>query len=245
MTSNQRTPQPPPFKNLARELRLPLELAHCGLAYLRRGGADHQGDGHPVMVLPGFFADDRMLAPLADTIRAAGYDAHTWGLGRNRGIRPGLRAALAQRLAGIATDRPATLVGWSLGGVFARELARSQPDRVRHVITLGSPIRGHPASNNLNTLFKLTTGRDSRVDVDWASVDARAVPPPGVPCTAIHSKSDGIVHWECSTELESPLTRNVAVQSSHFGLPYNPDVQRVVLACLAAPPGMRVKTPSD
>lgn len=244
MTNNRPAATPPPISNLLRELRLPVELARCGLWSAGQSKNLPQGDGHPVMVLPGFFADDKMLAPLVNSILSAGYAAQTWGLGRNRGVRRGLREALARRLNTISREQPATLVGWSLGGVFARELARAAPDRVRHVVTLGSPIRGHPASNNLNTLFRLATGKDSRNNVDWAAVDARAAPPTGVPCTAIHSKTDGIVHWECSTEPASGLTRNIEVKSSHFGLPYNPAVIRVVVDALANPPGARNRTRS-
>ena len=236
MNPNRPKPVHPPLSHLAKELRLPVELAWCGLNSMRSDIARPQGDGHPVMVLPGFFADDAMVTPLVRAIRRAGYDANSWGLGRNRGIRRGLREALATRLHAVSTNSPVSLVGWSLGGVFARELARAHPQRVRHVVTLGSPIRGHPASNNLNTLFKLATGRDSFDHVDWDAVDARAAPPPGVPCTAIHSKTDGIVHWECSTEPATPLTRNIEVRSSHFGLPYNPNAVNAVLESLAGPP---------
>ena len=236
MTNKRPPPTPPGFRNLLLELRLPLELAQFGARAALGGWRSASGDGHPVMVLPGFFANDAAVTPLVNAIRRSAYDAQTWGLGRNRGIRKGLRQALATRLHEVAAQQPATLVGWSLGGVFARELARAHPERVRHVITLGSPIRGHPASNNLNTLFKWATGKDSRLNVDWAAVDARAEPPPGVPCTAIHSKTDGIVHWTCSTEADRPLTRNVEVQSSHFGLPYNPSVVNEVIDCLARPP---------
>lgn len=244
MTNIRPPATPPPFSYLLRELRLPLELMRCGMWSAGRTTGPPQGDGHPVMMLPGFLADDLMMAPLVRSIEHAGYAAQAWGLGRNRGIRRGLREALANRLKALSNQQPATLVGWSLGGVFARELARAHPGRARHVITLGSPIRGHPASNNLNTLFKLATGRDSREQVDWEAIDARAAPPPGVPCTAIHSKTDGIVHWECSTEPASPATRNIEVRSSHFGLPYNPTVIQVVIDALANPPGAGNRTRS-
>ena len=237
MNFTRPTPKPPPTWQLALELRLLPELAQCMARSVDATPPAPQGDGHSVMVLPGFFADDSMLQPLVSHLRRAGYNACTWGLGRNRGIRRGLRHDLARQLDNVAKSGAVSLVGWSLGGVFARELARAAPNKVRHVITLGSPIRGHPASNNLNTLFKWVTGKDGRSNVDWDAVDARALPPPGVPCTAIHSKSDGIVAWECSTEQASPLTRNIEVRSSHFGLPYKPSVMNVITQALAQPPG--------
>lgn len=234
---NKPARNPPGLLSLLREVRLPLELV--AMARSRNPGAKlPQGDGHPVIVLPGFYASDRTITPLVRRLSAMGYDASGWGLGRNAGIRPGLRDALSDMLERRTAHEPASLIGWSLGGVFARELAKAQPARVRQVITLGSPFAGHPASNNLNTLFKLVTGKDGARDIDWDKVRQRAEPPP-VPCTAIHSKSDGIVAWECSVEPDAPHTRNIEVSSSHFGLPFNPAVLAHLADLLAEPPPRR------
>lgn len=228
------SPNPPGLMSLLREIRLPLELTAMSLDRSAVARLP-QGDGHPVVVLPGFFADDWTTRPLVRRLAAMGYDASGWRQGRNTGIRPGLRDALSVMLEQRAAQAPASLIGWSLGGVFARELAKAQPERVRQVITLGSPFAGHPASNNLNTFFKLVTGKDGARDIDWDKVRQRAEPPP-VPCTAIHSKSDGIVAWECSVEPDAPNTRNIEVESSHFGLPFNRAVLAQLAELLAAPP---------
>ena len=224
---------PPGALAVLGEARLPVELASLLLA----GPAEPelpQGDGHPVVVIPGFYATGTTVSPLVKRLRRLGYAAQDWGLGRNTGIRAGLRESLAAMLVQRARSQPASLIGWSLGGVFARELAKAQPQRVRQVITMGSPFTGHPASNNLNTLFKLGPGKDGARDIDGDQVRQRAEPPP-VPCASIYSKSDGIVAWQCSIEPDTPLTRNIEVSSSHFGLPFNRKVLEVIAQLLAQP----------
>jgi pimeloyl-ACP methyl ester carboxylesterase len=121
-------------------------------------------------------------------------------------------------------DSTVTLIGWSLGGVFARELARRQPDRVRAVITLGSPFNVSPSANNVDSLFR-RANPDFRPDLEGF---ARRIAPPPVPCIAIHSKSDGIVAWQCSQEEAADNTENIEVFSSHFGMGFNPLVLREI-----------------
>ena len=124
-----------------------------------------------------------------------------------------------------------TLVGWSLGGVFAREMARHQPQLVRRVITLGSPINGHPDANNMVALFRLANrGKPVKTDLDGF---ARRIQPPPVPCTAIYTRSDGIVAWRASVEDAALNTENVEVRGSHMGLPFNSAVIRVIVERLA------------
>ena len=104
------------------------------------------GDGHPVLVFPGLAASDISTAPMRAFLRTRGYAAYGWDLGRNRGLRPGLRNRNMLRLKEIRErhGRKVSLIGWSLGGIFAREVAKEVPDDVRLVITLGSPFKGHP-----------------------------------------------------------------------------------------------------
>jgi pimeloyl-ACP methyl ester carboxylesterase len=193
-----------------------------------------RGDGHPVLVLPGFMASDFSTQPMRRVLSRLGYDAHGWGLGRNSGASGAIRDGMRARLEALhaAAGRKVSLIGWSLGGVYARELARHAPQLVRRVITLGSPINGHPHANNADALYQRVNGRNP--PVDWEAFNRRRVPP-NVPCTAVYSKTDGIVAWRCSLEDVAPNTENVEVQGSHLGLGVNPQVLRIVAERLARP----------
>ena len=194
-----------------------------------------RGDGHGVLVIPGFGASDLSTRAMRRVLERLGYDVHGWGQGRNLGMRAHIRERLRQRLDELhrSHGRKVSLIGWSLGGVFVRELARHQPERVRRVITLGSPINGHPQSNNVDALYRWVN-RGVGAKLDWEAFQRRRVPP-GVPCTAIYSRSDGIVHWRCCLEEPAPNTENVEVRASHFGLAVNKQVLRVVAERLARP----------
>ena len=192
-----------------------------------------RGDGHAVLVLPGFGASDRSTEPLRRALGRLGYAAHGWDLGRNLGLRRSLRGAMDARLEALFREHGrVSLVGWSLGGVYARELARAAPERVRRVITLGSPFNHHPRANNADRLYRMINGGDT--GIDWEGFHRRRVPPP-VPCTAVYSKSDGIVHWRCSMEDAAPHTENVEVRGSHLGLGVNVQVLRVIAERIARP----------
>lgn len=193
-----------------------------------------RGDGHAVWVLPGFGASDHSTQPLRRALARLGYDARGWGQGRNLGMRRSLRAQLDARVDALfRAHGRLSLIGWSLGGVYARELARSAPQRVRRVITLGSPFNHHPRANNADRLYRLINGGDT--GIDWEGFHRRRTPPP-VPCTAIYSKTDGIVHWRCSMEEAAPHTENVEVQGSHLGLGVNVQVLHAIAERLARTP---------
>ncbi|MFT4045961.1 MAG: alpha/beta fold hydrolase [Solimonas sp.] len=214
------------------EGRLGLELAALAFNFGRLLRELPRGRGQPVMVLPGFGMSDRAIAPLLTLLARLGYASHGWGQGRNLGMRRGVKDALAERLRALhARHGPVTLVGWSLGGVFVREMARHQPQLVRRVITLGSPINGHPDANNMVTLFRLANrGQPVKVDLEGF---ARRIKPPPVPCTAIYTKTDGIVAWRASIEDEADHVENIEVHGSHLGLPFNTDVIRIIVERLA------------
>ena len=191
-----------------------------------------RGDGHPVLVLPGLMATDKSTLPLREFLHRLGYNTHGWRLGRNLGPRVGVRAKMDQALADLHrhTGRKVSLIGWSLGGIYARELARSAPGIVRQVITLGSPLYGEPTSTNAWDIY--------RVVCDNEGDDRRGDEPPPVPTTSIYSRADGVVAWGCSVERQSPLTDNVEVNStSHMGLGVNPLVWHVISDRLAQPEG--------
>lgn len=198
------------------------------------------GDGHAVILLPGLAADERAMAPLRGHCQALGWRAVGWGRGRNRGPGADLDAwldRLADDLDGLARrtagERPFSLVGWSLGGLYAREVAKRLPGRVRQVVTLGTPVHLQVDSTHVGWLYRLLNRR--RAQLDGRRLQALAQPP-AVPTTAIYSRDDGIVPWQaCVTDAPGPLLRQVAVRSSHLGMAWNPLVLRAVTRALAQP----------
>lgn len=197
-----------------------------------------RGDGHPVLVLPGFTTTDRSTGVLRRYLTQMGYDAHTWDLGRNLGPRAIGREGekLLDRLASIhmLTGRKVSLVGWSLGGVMARMVSRQVPDAVRQVISLGSPFTGSPRSTNVWRMYELLTGQ--RIDDKHTREQLResATAPP-VPSTAIWSREDGIVAWQNCIEPMSAMSDNIEVHGSHCGLGVNPAVLYAIADRLALP----------
>jgi pimeloyl-ACP methyl ester carboxylesterase len=179
-----------------------------------------RGDGHPVLVLPGLEASDVSTRPLRTDLEAQGYAAHGWQLGANKGPRPGAEAAMQARLAELAErhQRKVSLIGWSLGGVFARELARRAPAQVRAVITLGSPFAGEARASNAWKLYERASQRKADDGPDRERM--RTSPP--VLSTAIFSRSDGIVAWQGCMERQGPEAENIEVEGSHCGLGHNP-----------------------
>lgn len=219
-------------------LMLPMEsraVAEYALSYVRRMPSDmERGDGHRVIVIPGFMADDNTVKPLVTALNRSGFRARSWGQGRNKGMTKEIGVALSELLDSeySADGETVSLIGWSLGGVFARELARRSPEKVRQVITLGSPIQD---SDNLTiaALFRATNRKaPKRTD---PKVQAKLAVPPPVPCSAIYTRSDGVVPWQASLEPELPHTRNVEVRGSHMGLPANRDVWRECARLLIYP----------
>lgn len=197
-----------------------------------------KGDGHSVLVLPGFVAGDTSTDPLRRYLKFLGYDAHGWELGRNLGPlaigRQGER--LMERFLEVAKTATGkvSLVGWSLGGVMARELSKRVPDQVRQVITLGSPFTGDPFASKPTKFYQAVTGETGE---DFADrLKASTVPPP-MPSTAIYSKADGVVAWQNCVEIDAPTTDNIEVYGSHCGLGVNPSVLFAVADRLAQADG--------
>lgn len=197
-----------------------------------------RGDGHAVLVLPGFLAEDSSTATLRAFLRSRGYRVQGWQLGRNLGPTAAAISGMAGLLQRLADESggPVSIVGWSLGGIFARELARSNPASTRQVITLGSPFR---LSNSRESRAHGAFQRYSRLHVDEAELPPRRHMgrPIPVPATAIYSKLDGIVPWQACMETRGPRRENVAVYSSHMGLGHNAAALWVVADRLAQPLG--------
>jgi pimeloyl-ACP methyl ester carboxylesterase len=195
------------------------------------------GDGHPVLVLPGLLADDNSTWALRRILRDLGYRVHGWRLGRNLGPTAAVVTGLQERLSRLQSryDSAVSVIGWSLGGIYARSLARDAPSAVRQVITLGSPIR-------------LTHERQSRADRTFnryahLHVVPRELPlesgvdPLPVPATSIYSRYDGIVAWQACLDLPSARAENIGVAASHLGFGHHPAVIWAVADRLAQPHG--------
>ena len=217
---------------LALEARAWLEFASLIPAFPLLRAAP-RGDGHPVLVLPGWLASDRSTQALRWFLRDRGYHTHGWRLGRNHGPSSAIVAGMAERLAGLRRrhGRPVSLVGWSLGGVYARELSRRYPADVRQVITLASPFRDPDATNAMIT--RLAGKRPPRSP----DVLARLRSPLSVPTTAIYSRTDGIVAWQSCVEPRGPQSESIEVGTSHCGMGHHPAALLVIADRLAQPEG--------
>ncbi len=220
---------------------LPRALAELGSLAAAVGplmAAAPLGDGHPVLVLPGFMTGDASTGVLRRFLTRLGYDARAWDLGRNLGPRAigreGEHLVAKLREVHQETGRTVSLVGWSLGGVMARLVARRAPDTVRQVITLGSPFAGSPRATNVWRLYEAMTGQKIDDPHTRGQLAESAAPPP-VPSTAIYSREDGVVAWQNCREPVTPTTENIEVHGSHCGLGVNPSVLFAVADRLAQP----------
>ena len=198
-----------------------------------------KGDGHPVIVLPGFVASDASTSPLRSVLRDLGYTAYGWGLGRNLRFDEDREEEMNELLHQVHADnkRKVSIVGWSLGGVFARELAKRAPDKVRSVISLGSPISANLNISNAKKLFEAINGAP---EATRAAQIAKLDEAPPVPTTSIYSKTDGVVAWRGSIQHHHKghdEIENIEVPASHFGLGVNPLVIYAVADRLAQAEG--------
>ncbi len=187
-------------------------------------------DNHSVMVIPGFLGDDRGNAPLVRFLRHLGYTASGWKQGRNLGTESFDAAKLTETLEqlAIAGGGKVSLVGHSLGGIYAREIARMEPGVVRQVITLGSPFgQGHEDGSHASRLY-------NRLNPGEQNTQLNPDPPP-VPTTAIYTREDGVVNWRTSLQRgEHSNVENIRVLGSHIGLNINAAVWYWVAKKLAA-----------
>lgn len=211
--------RPPGALKLALEARLGWEYAATVAARPLLSLAP-KGDGHPVLVFPGMLAGDLTTRPLRRYLRRQGYTPYTWEQGLNLGPREGVIEACVERLKSIFLEheRPVSLIGWSLGGLYARELAKALPDAVRCVITMGTPFTGHPKATNAWRVYEFVTGHK----IGKQDLHEPLRTPPPVPTTSIFSRTDGIVSWHCSLERETDHTENIEVKASHLGMGMNP-----------------------
>jgi pimeloyl-ACP methyl ester carboxylesterase len=196
-----------------------------------------KGDGHPVLALPGFLASDLSMAPMRRYLRELGYDAHAWKMGRNFGGVSSKRGALRDLLTEIheTSGRKVSIVGWSLGGVYARDLALQLPHMVRSVITLGSPFANDVRATNATKLYEALSGEAVDADPELRAAIAGDLP---VPATSIYSRTDGIVNWRTCLLRPSDTAENIEVHlASHVGLGVNPGALWAVADRLAQAEG--------
>lgn len=223
-------------------LEVPRAIAEMGALPLAAStlAAAPRGDGHPVMVLPGFVADDAATRVLRHFLRARGHNAGGWELGRNLGPKAiGMQGeALVDRvLAWHATSgRRVSLVGWSLGGIMARIVARRVPHAVRQVVTFGAPFSGDPRATNVWRAYERLAGQ--RIDDPVTrGLLAEGAGPLAVPSSAIFSRDDGIVAWQNCRGGDGDRCESIEVRGSHLGLASNPAVLYAVADRLALAEG--------
>ena len=232
------TVKAPPLWMTLLESRAPFEYASWRLSspLLQRLPV---GDGHPVLVLPGFTANDRSTARLRLLLRRLGYRTYGWRLGSNLGPTPHIVEGLASRIERIRrsnNNQAISIVGWSLGGIFGRVIAREHPELFRQVITLGSPFRMRPGDRS--AVSGIWESLSDLHDAEFMQVfETGERPPLAIPTTSIYSRSDGVVNWRMCLETKGPISENVEVWGSHSGLGFNPAVARVVADRLAQPAG--------
>jgi pimeloyl-ACP methyl ester carboxylesterase len=210
----------------------PLRLFFAELASLRRGGRKLLGiekalHPQPVMLLPGFGAHPNRMRPMAEALTQAGHEVHEWGLGFNFGPNRENFEFLMRRVGSLARRHrvPVTLVGWSLGGLFAREIARRQPASVGKVVTMGTPFSGDPRANNAWRAYQVVTGHS----VNAPPIDCDFSEKPPVPTIALWSPRDGVIHPRSACGWPHERDRAVAIRCSHLGFASDPRVIAEVL----------------
>ncbi len=200
-----------------------------------------KGDDHPVLVLPGLAASDFSTMPLRRFLKNRGYKPYAWKQGRNLGLRDQVLETMLAHVDDIfeTHGQKLSIVGWSLGGIYARELAKLRPNKVRFVITLGSPHSGNPRASNASRFYEYVSGH--AVDKHPLNTTLSSAPP--VPTTSIYTKTDGIVAWQnChqrkpESHKKASQTENIRIEGSHTGLGINPSALFVIADRLAQKDG--------
>jgi pimeloyl-ACP methyl ester carboxylesterase len=229
-TANGRPIKAPSVALLALEMRVYWEFA-AGLISWPLLRLAPKGDGHPVLVFPGLGAGNLSTLLLRQFLKDRGYAARTWRFNRNLGPRPGVISGCLEQVADLYQwyGQKVTLIGWSLGGFYAREIAKIMPDAVRSVITLATPFNGPPKANNAWYFYEFFTGKK----VGEEMFNTILSEPPPLPTTSIYSKSDGIVSWQSCLQDESAKTENIEVIASHLGMGAHPFTLFVIADRLA------------
>lgn len=225
----------PSLSGLVREVvSLPTSFATLALGLGELSAQSPRGDGHTVLVLPGFTAPDITTLPLRRFLESLGYRTAGWELGVNLGIKPAGEAQLEEAIRRLGADGPITIIGWSLGGVYAREAARRQPHLVRRVITLGTPIRNRDGAQWIVNVFKLLNPTAAEDLTDAGT--ARHAQPLTVPMTALYSLRDGIIDGRSCRVPDADVNlgaQNIQVSATHLGMGFSLEVLAVLAEVLA------------
>lgn len=199
-----------------------------------------RGDKHAVVIFPGLATNEFVTRPLHSFCARMGYRSVDWGLGFNLGPEGEVESwldSLAEKIQERTSQhrQPISLVGWSLGGIYAREVAKRLNSRVRQVITIGTPFSGAAEHTNVGLVYRLLNGKKAPADAKLLDM-LRTAPP--VPTSSIYSRTDGVVAWRaCLNKNRSGRSESIEIEGSHCGMPWNPAVLRVVANRLAQPLG--------
>jgi hypothetical protein len=224
----------PPSRTLQfGELAAGWEYAGCVAQLGRLRQTAPKGSGEPVVVLPGFMADDLSTFLLRTFLSSIGYRVSGWGLGRSIGRMLDFLEPMVERIEskGGESGTPVKLVGWSRGGVLSREIARDRPDLVDQVVTLASPVKGGASATSIRSLVEQQTGLDA--EALRSLMRQRNERPIDVPITALYSKTDGVVAWQACIDNTNPNVTHHEVRATHTGIGVNADAYRIVAKALA------------
>jgi len=213
----------PSARMLAREVRA-FAYMRCMSAFGRAVPLVESGEGRTVIVIPGFLASDTTTARLRKSLEKAGFAVHGWGLGRNRGVTADILERLDARIESLAINGPVTLVGWSLGGLIAREYAKHAPDRVEKVITLGSPFSGSPRANNAWRAYEYVAGHS----VDSPPVAVTLSEKPAAHTIACWSARDGVIAPASARGRSHERDRAQEIDCTHMAFIVHPRAIRAV-----------------
>lgn len=229
--------RPPSKTLLMMEMRAMPEFFGFSMSWPTLATISPRGDGQPVLVLPGLITSDRSTVALRSLLNTLGYPTYGWELGRNYGPLPGIEEGMKERVISLAEEhgRKISIVGWSLGGIYARQLAKLMPEHIRQVITLGSPFNGDPHATNAWRVYQMASGETVEHKDEHMGGPLATTPP--VPTTAIYSKTDGICAWQNCLEKKTDHTENIQVRSSHCGLGHHPAAAYAIADRLACKEG--------
>ena len=220
----------PKYRDLLGEVAAPFDWMSVGFG-ARRLLAAPDGDGRTIMLLPGYGAGPRTMYPLASFLRSKNYKVTQWGLGTNIGEIYDYVELIGERLESEFNE-PVTLIGWSLGGLIAREVARLYEPRVREIITMGTPVVGGPKYVFMAERIAKAQGLDlEEIEEEVHQINSQGLKQP---ITAFYSKRDGIVGWRASIDTYNRHARNIEVDTTHLGIAINSKVWLEIAETLAA-----------